>query len=520
MRTSPKTILLCLAALLAGLLALTAACSDDDPPPIGDTGVKLDGSSGDGIKKDGAGGDSLNPCPMPGPCVLSKVGEGKHADNQLVIGERMTLTGKELKTVDTVYVGAAVAPLVSVSDTKVVCRIGPRTPPGEQTIELKAGTSRRMSGLIKVSRLALATAADHIKVQSFHTNTHSGALTLDLAEAPAARPTLSASGRYLVAQGKSKLMLADLALEQAAQVGGLGSETAASWTVDSKDTRLLIATVSGKLFVADLAGFPTLIAAAVSGAPKTALVGLAAAGLIIGVGSTGQVWYAAEDLKTFTTVKSGSTPIVLGSGGALTPGTLDTRDDLLAALAHEGSDPYLGLLEISSGTPAKPASLKIPGALGAVVARGGAQVALSGEGSAPALSYVTAASPTSAKSITLGGSGASRVLARALPGRSDEVLALVGPKPTTGTFIASVVEWLDLAQGKRLVTSGSQAVIELSDLRDGAGDPLNDELHVITGTHYRSYGLSIAGTAVTSTEKHPSQLLDAGKDYRWLLVQP
>lgn len=523
MRSVGRTPLVVL-ALLAALL--NQACSDDETPPLtGDLKIVNDGAGGDGIKKDGGGDgwlpDGVDPkCPLPGPCILTRTGEQKHANNRLVIGERLTLTGKQLSAVDAVYVGAASAPLISVSATQVVCKIGPRTPPGIQTLEIKFGTSRRMFGSVEVSRLALAAAADYSKLQTFDVATHSASMTLDLTEAPAGPPSLSASGRYAVARGATKLVVADLALEQAASVGGLTGETAASWVVDSKDGNLLIATASGKLLAADLSGFPSLTASAVAGAPKTVAVALAEPGLLAGVGATGEIWYAAEDLKTFTTVKAGSAAFTLGSGGALTHRSVEARDGALAAVALEGSAAQLGLLSVASGALKSPAELAASGALEAAVARGGSHVALSRESSSPELSHVAVASPTSLKTIALGGSGASRVVARALPDRQHEVVALVGPQPASGAaFVAAAAELLDLSKGQR-ITAGGKAALELADLRDAAGDPINPVLHVITGTHYRSYDLSVSGATVTVTEQHPSQLLDSGKDYRWALVQP
>jgi hypothetical protein len=503
-------------------MIVAPACSDDDQP----------GTDGSVSVQDGQGAkeftirddmwsypDGMGPCPAGGPCVLEKKGEGKHAwdPNVLVIGEILTLTGKDLSPVDTVYLGAAPAVLLSKSDTEIKCKVGPKTPPGEHTLEVKAGSSRRMFSGVKVTRLAVVAAADHPKLQLFHSATHSAAMELDLAEAPEIRPSLSPSGRYLVSRGKTKLMVADLAQEVVAVVAGLGADIVDSWAIDSRD-KVLFISAANKLLYADLSSFPTLTTKEVTAAPATAGLGMAEPGLVAGLGVDGTVWHAPENLSAFTTVKEGASSFVIGSGSGIKQLAFDAMDGAMTLLALDGSSPHLAVLSVASGLLKDPSALSTPGAFAATIASGGKFIAVSDDAATPTLSYLPMASPAAAKSVTLGGTGAKRLVTRRLPTLTDQVAILVGSQ-TTGTFKADTIEVVDLAKGVRL-TSGGGAALSEADLRDAEGDPIADKLHIATGTHYRIFGLSITNSTIKVTEEHPHQLLTAGKDYRWLLMQP
>jgi hypothetical protein len=82
------------------------------------------------------------------------------------------------------------------------------------------------------------------------------------------------------------------------------------------------------------------------------------------------------------------------------------------------------------------------------------------------------------------------------------------------------LELADLSAGERLATAANAPALSLADIRDAVGDPLEDTVHLVTGTHYRSYDVSVTGTTAETTEKQPRQILEAGKDYRWIGVQP
>ena len=505
------------------LMAAVAACSDDDKPPAWQDGPpSTDGGDGGDLPRFDQGVDLDPKCPMPGPCILTKLGEGKHS--YLVIGELLTFTGKELESVTTVYIGASEAPILSVSAAKIVCRIGRRTPPGQHTVEIKAADKRRMAGVVDVRRLVVTAAEDDTNLTTFEAATHSAGPVLDLGFSPVGRPTVSHTGRYVVAAGAGKLALADLALEQVASVSGL-TEDAASWAVDHDDRTLAVATKSGKLLSVDLSTFPTLAAKSVSAAPGTAVVTLAAPDLFVGLNpdaasGQGSLWYAKTDLKTVTWVQASGQPFLVGAGKGLKGQDVDGRDGWVGMLALEGSNMRLALAKVDSGTLKDPTAPAVAGGLGLALTAGGKYVALSTDDTKPALPYFETAVPTAAKSVDLGQGGASRLLARQMPTFDHLVLALVGPLPGAAQFKAPALELVDLASAKRLTLAGSKPALELADMLDAAADPAADAVHLITPTHYHSFMISISGTTLTVTEKHPNQQLPAGKKNSWIGIQP
>lgn len=520
------------------LVTVMVACSDDEAPPSnGDGQPPADGGGGDGVVTgdgtttgdQGPSGDGVNPlCAMPGPCVLSAEGEGKHTEDALVIGEILTLTGTDLGNVDTVYLGASVAPLISATATKVTCRVGPRTPPGDQPVEVKAGNQRRKFPGVTVRRLVVIGAADSPKLQVFQSATHSAGPTLDLGEAPTVAPSIGPSGRHAVALGKTKLVVADLALEQVATVGGLTNETVSSWAIDDEGARLVVATASGKLLAADLSGFPTLTASAVSGAPTTAALATPGVDLLAGLhptatSSEGSLWVAQPDLKSFSWLQQGSAPYLLGTGSGLQPVGVSVLDSLMALVVQDGATLRLAWATVTPGALTDPGDLQLTSALGAAVAAGGSYVALSGDGSAPTLAYAAVKAPAALKSVTLGGSGSSRVVAFGLPTLKDGAAALVGPTPAgTAGFVAGTLELVDLAKGERLTSSGG-AALTLADMRAAVGDPTIHKVHLVSGTHFYSYIFSVSATnpaTVTVTEQHPHQQLLPGVEPRWIAIQP
>jgi hypothetical protein len=517
------------------LCLMVSGCSDDGDPPPGDGGPPTD-AVGDGANTEGGnGGDQgqgpdilRNPnCPLPGPCVLTKSGEGQHSEDALVIGEILTLTGEDLQDVAAVYVGTATAPLISATAQKVTCRIGPKTPPGQHTLEIKTtADTRRMFGTVTIRRLVAISAPDHTKLLLYQT-LHSAYPDIDLAEAPAVRPTIDPTGRFVVALGATELMVADLALEQATTVGGLSGETVVSWSGDSQGQTLLLATQSGTLMSVDLTGFPALTATAVGAAPATGAVASVAEGLFAGLhptagASEGSLWYAPGDLSSFSWVQQGGSPFALGSASGLTALSISAADDVLALVAADGGNPLLGLANVSPGAPTleTPASLAAPGALGAQVASGGSYVVLSADHSSPVLPFVEVSAAATVINVILGGSGASRSMGFRLPTLADTAAALVGPTPSSGAFVADTLELADLAQGARITASGGTAALTLPDMRDAVGNPTTERIHMVTGTHFRTYILAVSNTSVTVTEHLPDQLLTAGKDYSWITVQP
>jgi hypothetical protein len=512
-------------ALLTIVVAVfLTGCSDDDNPPFYPEVTVKDGSvDGVGPKLDqGHPWDGFDPkCPMPGPCVLEKKGEGKHAADFVVIGEILTLSGKELDKVTAVYIGAAKAPLVDVSATKVTCRVGPRTPPGQQTIELEAATLRRMAGIVDVRRFLAVVSTDGTKLQTFHVASHSAGPVIDMGEKVTA-PAIGSTGRFLAATAGSKLVVVDLALEQAATVSP--SEPAAWWAIDDAARTLVVATQSGKLESVELSGFPTLSAKAVSGAAATAAVFLAEPGLFAGLTASagsgqGSLWYAKTDLKSFSFAQKAGNPFVVGAGQGLKAMSADTRDGRIALVVGEGATTHLVTAKAASGALSDPASLTVTDGVAAGVAAGGGFVALSADATTPRLSFLDASAPTALKNVALGSGSASRVLGGALPTLKDGAFALVGPKPTA-SFTASRVELVDLATSKRHTLTGDKPAVELSDIRAGVADPVSDRVHVITGTHFYTYNFTIDTKGLTVKEQDPHQQLLAGTTPAWVAVQP
>jgi len=523
---------LCLVATAVALAALAAwGCSDDDNPPATYDGLPTTdggdgGPTGDGALLDkGPTGDGFT-CPMEGPCVLGKIGEGKHpGKTYLVIGEILTLTGTDLDTITSVSVGAADAPLISVTPTKVTCRIGPRTPPGTHTVEVQATDKRRMAGVIEVQRLVSAVAEDDSKLVTFLSVNHSAGAEIDLGEVPDLRPANDPTGRYVVSPGKTKLVVVDLAQEQAATVSGL-TEAVTTWAVDERGETLVVSTSGGKLLAVDLKAFPTLTAKAVTGAPGTAAVVLAAPGLFAGVnptasGSEGSLWYAATDLKAFSWAQQAGSPFVIGTGSGLQGVASDGRDGFLAMLVLDGPSMRFTVAQESSGALTNPAAPAVAGGLYVTVAQGGGYVALSSDEMTPTLRYIAAATPTTVSTVALGSGSASRLIAGVLPTQKNLVWTLVGPAPMPADpFDAQSIELADLAKGARLTLGGGKPAVELAAMRDVVADPIADRLHVITATHFHTFDFTLSGTTLTVNELPPSQQLPAGKKHRWITIQP
>jgi hypothetical protein len=155
-------------------------------------------------------------------------------------------------------------------------------------------------------------------------------------------------------------------------------------------------------------------------------------------------------------------------------------------------------------------------ATNAVVSQGGTYVALGVAGVAPQLGIVDATAP-SQKTLALGSGGGMHVVAGALPTLQDTAFALVGPAATL--FKADRVELVDLKASKRLALSGGKPAVELADIRGCVADPITDKIHLITGTHFYTFILSISGTTLTVNEQDPHQQL-VGTTPRWVAVQP
>lgn len=508
---------------LAGLTL--ACCQDGDPPPTppGELGPG-DGGAGDRGREWRPPYDGFDlKCPNGPPCVYETKGEGKHKADYAVIGERLTLSGRGLENVDTVYVGATVAPLISASATQVVCRVGPGTPSGEHSIEVAAGSSRRKATRVTVRRLVLPLAADHLQVTSWDALTHAGGPELTLPEPPAGAPLVSATGRFLLApSGAGRLLVVDLAQESTASVNGLPAEAITSVTSDPEDRKLLVASSGGKLSSVELAGFPALAAQVVSSVPATVAVTRLGATKLVGLHPTAasleaSLWSSELDLKAGFVQLAGK-PFLLGSGSGLVPLALGAHEDSVAVLALDGSTPQLGLLALAAGVVGGVAAGPAPGAVSLAIAAGGKQVALGADAASPSLSY-TASSALSLKPLALGGSGATRAIPLRVPTRPGLVAVLTGATPTgSSAFVASALELCDLSSGSRLTTAG-KAALELAGIRAAVADTTTDLLHVVVGSEYRSYAFAITGGAVTVTEKPPSRPL-TGKDYRYLVAQP
>lgn len=513
---------------LAGLAL--ASCSDGDPPPPppGELGPG-DGGAGDRSREWRPPYDGFDlKCPNGPPCVYETKGEGKHKEDYAVIGERLTLSGRGLENVDTVYVGATVAPLISASATQVVCRVGPGTPSGEHSIEVAAGSSRRKATRVTVRRLVLPLAGDHLQVTGWDALTHAGGPELTLPESPAGPPLVSATGRFLlVPAGAGKALVVDLAQELPATVSGLPAETITSLATDPEDRTLALTTSGGKLLSVDLTKLPTLAAQAVSGAPATAAVARLGAdkeARFVGLHPTaatgeGSLWTAPLDLKGASFAQQAGTPFVVGSGTGLQPVALSAHDATIALLAQDGAAVQLGLLAASVSGASGVGSAPVPGALGLAIAAGGKQIAIGADGASPALAH-TGSGAIALKSIALGGAGASRVMPLRLPTRPALVAALSGAKPSApAAFVASALELCDLSSGTRLTAAG-KAALELAGIRAAVADTTADLVHLVVGSEYRSYAFAITGSTVTVTEKPPSRPLTTGKDYRYLVAQP
>jgi hypothetical protein len=507
------------ASLLAVALLL-GACSDDAKPPPGD-GAVPDGPRVDVRREWRAPWDGFDPkCPLAGPCVLGAKGQGKHAAELVVIGEVVTLTGRELQAVDAVWIGGEVAPLLAASATSITCRVGVRTPGGDQSIEVKAGSSRRKFwSLLAVRRLLALAAVDDTKVITLDAATHGAGAVLELAEAPRIALSVSLGGRYLIAQGATQLLVVDLAAEATAAVDGLAGETVTSWTTDSEDRTLLVATASGKLLAADLASFSPLTAKPTT-APGTAAVQGFGAGQVVGLHPThatgeGSAWTAAVDLKAVAWAQQGSVPFVLGGGGLTAPFAAAAADGIVALLGTKGATSHVGVLSVTASALKGEGTLAASGAFDVAIAAGGGQVALSADGAT--LQLVTLAGVAS--SVSLGGA-TSRLLAVRLPMFPGVVGALVGSKPAGKLpFVAAALEIVDAAKSTRLAAGGKPA-LELADVRGAVGDPIAGVVHLVTGTAYRAFTISVSGATATTVEKHPNVTLPVGKDFRWIAVQP
>jgi hypothetical protein len=416
-----------------------------------------------------------------------------------------------------------VAPLLTVSATSVTCRVGVRTPGGDQSIEVKAGSSRRkFSSLLAVRRLLVLAAIDHAKVVTLDAATHGAGAVLDLVEAPAASPSVSLGGRYLVARGATKLMVVDLAAEATAAVDGLGGETVASVSTDSDDKVLFVATASGKLLAADLSSFSPLTAK-VTAAPSTAAVRGFGAVQVVGLHAThatgeGSAWSAAADLKTVAWAQQGGSPFVLGGGGLIAPFAAASADNVVVLLGTKGSASHVGVLSFAGGTLKGEGAAAATGAFDVAIAAGGGQVALSADVGSAALQCASAAGVLSTVPL---GTGAARVVAVRMPMLPKMVAALVGPVPTgTSAFVAGTLELVDAAASTRLKAAGDKPALELADMRAAVGDPIADVVHLVTGAAYRAFTLGASGTTATAIEKHPNVTLPTGKDFRWITVQP
>lgn len=503
--------------MLLMVALLTTSCSDDDgTSPVdggggGDALVGDSGGSDDGATNKDKGPDSIDPqCPMPGPCIREITGEGKHTDDVVLIGEILTLTGEDLQDVVAVTVGAANAPILSGSATQIVCRVGPKTPPGQSTVEVHSGDSTRKFKGPTVRRLVLIGAADASALVGYYASSRSAFPPIDLEASPVDRPTLSPGGRFAVVKCSSGLLVVNLPLEEVTEVGGLSGETITSWRVDSTDSALFMSTESGKLLSADLDSFPTLTASPVTGSP--AAVGVSGVGqLLAGLRSSASqtessLWSTDDTLQSFDEALIGDQPFVIGSGSGLSYLAGAGRDGSLALLVDDGGQQRLGVLTEDSGKLKGIADLQVSAASSVTLSSGGAHVALSTTGGTAQLSYLSLADPSAVKTVVLTGSGS--VVARHLPTLPNDVLALVGN---------DTLQVVDLDSGTSLGPSDS---LGLSDVRDSVGDPVEDKVHLVTLSHFRSFGISINNSTASLSEIHPYQQLSPGKDYRWIVVQP
>jgi len=342
--------------------------------------------------------------------------------------------------VDAVTIGAALAPIVSSARRRSSVVSAPAPPPAASSrsrCRRARRTARRRRWTSAASWPWPRPTRPAADVRGHDARRRSDA---HAPRAPAAPLVVSGTGRYLLVRGVTKTMVVDLAREQVAAVDGLAAKASSP---SRGRRRPPAAGGDGERQAAgrQLTGFPTLAAAPVAGAPATAAVvdvPAAPAGLVAGLhphaaSGEGSLWVAAFDLKAFAFAQQGGNPLLLGAARRSPAGPGQRRRRAGAARAR-GSTPQLALLTAADGKVTGEGSGAASGALGVVIAAGGAQVALATDGATPALSYAGVSGGALAEER---GARRQRCSARcsrcacAAPGR---VAALVGPKPRRRTL--------------------------------------------------------------------------------------
>ena len=479
------------------LVALLLACSDDTKPPAPPADRGPAEARNAEFKAPWDGFDLQ--CPMGGPCVLAAVGEGKHKEAFVVIGERVTLTGKNLAGVDACYFGGVLGSVISASATKVVCLVPPRAPAGS--------------------------------AQAIEASTHNGGPTITL---PAALTTgslrASNTGRYLFAAQGGQLLMIDLVAETASLVPAVGSgETVLSFTPVADDSFILAtAAPSFKLYRIDVYGSSPAAPVAVSGAPASAAVaelepfsgGLAGLHPAAATGE-GSVWYSADALPSFSWAQSGGSPFLIGSGTVSDFVFADARKGALGLLVNEGGATRLAGLMVVNGKLVGLGTVATPGALMVKLSAGGGYLLVGADAASADFSYAPLSSSggLALQTVSLGGAGQYRLRPVLLPTRTDLAAVLLGPQ-TAGTTPPTTLELVDLGGSKRLTTSGGKAAVELDQLTVAVGDPIDDVVHLTAGESLKSYSFTVSGTTVTTTERQPSMVLEKGKVPQSIEVQP